>query len=137
MTKKDYNLNENQMAFADFYLINNNAGEAYKQAYDPDGKKNLKRSGCYTNGHRLLNLEKVQEYLTDKRAEIKSDRMMEAGDILAEITKLATDPSVKPSDRLRALELLGKNRAMFTDKVDMNASVDVEVTLTGFDEVAD
>ena len=110
---ENFGLNEKQLAFCDYYLQCNNAGMAYKKAYDPLGEKDLKIGGCYTNGCRLLKKEKVQNYLTIKRSLIKSERLMETEEILAELNSLALDPSVKPSDRIRALELLGKSKAWY------------------------
>lgn len=130
----DKELNEKHKAFADYYLINNNAAEAYKQAYDADGVRNIKKSTCYSNANKLLKNPKVKEYMSARMKEIKTDRLLDAEKILAEITLLATNPSVKPSDRLRALELLGKHQMLFTDKLQMDATMDVEINIVGMDE---
>ena len=127
-------LNEKQRAFADYYLMNNNAGESYRLAYDPTGDRKLTQGSCYTQGSRLLQNVKVSEYLNVRRAELQSERVLTTQQILEEITQLATDRGVKPADRLKALELLGKSQALFTDKLRHEGELGIEIVLDGFDD---
>ena len=36
---------------------------------------------------------------------------------------------IKPYDKLKALELLGKHLGMFTDKVELDADIDLNITI--------
>lgn len=64
----------------------------------------------------------VEPVLTDDLTE-------EQKKALAVIKKGRDGLEVKPHDKVRALELLGKHLGMWTDKVEMQADMDVNVTI--------
>ena len=138
-------LNNNQIAFCDFYIELGNATEAYKRAY----------KGCKTqrtaevNGNKLLSNTEVKKYIEEKMKEIESERIAKAeevlaflsaslrGEVLEEVIATETvEGMVKPvilkkqlsaKDRIKAAELLGKRYALFTEKVDLEGNVGVTI----------
>lgn len=130
MNGKDYGLTMNQIKFCENYLLSGVGGQSYIEAYSTK-EKPVKMTTAYTSSSNLLKKENVQEYLNDRRAELMKQTTMEASDIIEKLVEMANDPTVKASDRLKSLELLGKNLAMFTDRVENNGTMDIEINLDG------
>ena len=108
-------LTEKQKKFADEYLIDLNATRAYREASPAVKSDETARA----NGSRLLTNANVAEYVQERiqermqRTEITQDR------VLNEIASIAFKDG-KPSDKLKALELLGRHMGMFKDKVEVS-----------------
>ena len=69
--------------------------------------------------HRLLKNPAIAEELDRRTAEIVEKTDVEVAEIIRELRKIAFAPPsqrVTNSERLKALELLGKHLAMFTDR---------------------
>ncbi len=118
-----HEVTEKQKVFADEYLIDLNATRAYKVAY-PSVKKDETAASA---GGRMLKNVKVEKYIQkrmrerQKRTEITQDRVLnELAAIgfanVAELEKL----KLKASDKLKALELMGRHLGMFKDKVEVS-----------------
>ena len=58
---------------------------------------------------------------------------MEVDEIIGSLVEIATDVATKTSDKLRALELLGKTQALFQDRVQMESNSTIEINLTGLE----
>ena len=138
-------LNNNQVAFCDFYIELGNATEAYKRAY----KSCKTQRTAEVNGNKLLSNTEVKKYIEEKMKEIESERIAKAeevlaflsaslrGEVLEEVISTETvDGMVKPvilkkqlsaKDRIKAAELLGKRYALFTEKVDLEGNVGVTI----------
>lgn len=138
-------LNNNQVAFCDFYIELGNATEAYKRAY----KSCKTQRTAEVNGNKLLSNTEVKKYIEEKMKEIESDRIAKAEEVLAflsaslrgevleeVITTETVEGMVKPvilkkqlsaKDRIKAAELLGKRYALFTEKVDLEGNVGVTI----------
>lgn len=109
-------LNERQKRFAAEYLVDLNATRAAKRA-------GYTEKGAARTGRRLLKNEEVQAVIRaaiqerQRRVEITQDQVVAE---LAEIAfKKATDDSktdLKYTNKLRALELLGKHLGMFDNR---------------------
>ena len=118
-----YEVTEKQKVFADEYLIDLNATRAYKVAY-PTVKKD---EVAAVNGNRMLRNAKVAEYIQErmqerqKRTEITQDRVLNelAAMAFADVAE-AVEIRLKPSDKLKALELLGRHLGMFRDRVEVS-----------------
>ena len=134
-------LNNNQVAFCDFYIELGNATEAYKRAY----KSCKTQRTAEVNGNKLLSNTEVKKYIEEKMKQIESDRIAKAeevlaflsaslrGEVLEEVVSTETDETggIRPviikkqisiKDRIKAAELLGKRYRMWTDKVEANVS---------------
>ena len=141
MTKK-------QKIFADEYLIDLNATRAYKVAY-PNVKNDVTAAAVAS---RLLRNVKVQEYIAQRMAEKESKRSADQDEVLKYLTSVlrgesraqeivvegtgegcsearTMEKAPSEKERLKAAELLGKRYALFTDKVDMDADMDLNITI--------
>ncbi|MDW0112170.1 terminase small subunit [Sporosarcina saromensis] len=127
---EEYKLTSGQRAFIEHYLISENAQESYYRAYP---KSNLNTAGV--NGHKLLKMDKIQKEIAKRKAELKNARhVASAEDILMRLTTLAFDPDVRHSEQLKALELLGKNQALWIDRQEIHSTTDFQINLTGFQD---
>lgn len=98
-------LNQNQIKFCEWYLLNSNATEAYKIAYETDS------SHCKTLGSRLLKNPKIQSYLKVKMQQ-KSEAIAKEDELLMYLTEIARNRNNKVGDRLKSIELLGRKWGM-------------------------
>ena len=131
-------LTEKQKRFVEEYLVDLNATQAAIRAgYSP--------KTAYSMGQRLLKNVEVQKAIQEaiqerqKRTEITQDMVVDelravafakAGDY--------TDSTLKYSNKLKALELLGKHLGMFTDKVEHSGETGLRIELApGVKELAE
>lgn len=141
-------MTEKQKLFADEYLIDLNATRAYRAVY-----KNIKNDGvARRNGSRLLTNADIKKYIDDRLEEIHNEKTADAQEIMEYLTSVLRGESTseeivvegcgdgcseartmekKPSekDRLKAAELLGKRFGLYTDKVEMDADMDLNITI--------
>jgi len=139
---------EKQKMFADEYLIDLNATRAYKVAYP-----NVKKDGAAAvNGSKLLRNTKVRAYIDERLEEIHNRKTADAQEVIEYLTSVlrgesqaeeivvegigdgcseARTMSKAPSekDRLKAAELLGKRYGLYTEKVDVNADMDLNISI--------
>ena len=141
-------MTEKQKLFADEYLIDLNATRAYKVAY-PNVKNDDTAAAAAS---RLLRNVKVQEYIAQRMAEKESDLIADQDEVLRYLTSVlrgksraqeivvegigegcsearTMEKAPSEKERLKAAELLGKRYALFTDKVDMDADMDLNITI--------
>lgn len=141
MTKK-------QKRFADEYLIDLNATRAYRVVY-PSVKKDEVAAAAAV---RLLRNVKVKEYIDNCLEEIHNEKTANAQEVIEYLTSVLRGKSTseeivvegcgdgfskartmkkKPSekDRLKAAELLGKRFGLYTDKVEMDADLELNITI--------
>ena len=141
-------MTEKQRLFADEYLIDLNATRAYRAVY-----KNIKNDGvARRNGSRLLTNADIKKYIDDRLEEIHNEKTADAQEVMEYLTSVLRGESTseeivvegcgdgcseartmekKPSekDRLKAAELLGKRFGLYTDKVEMDADMDLNITI--------
>lgn len=110
-------LREKQRKFADEYL---KCGVAYQAAI----KAGYKEKYANTHSHKMLENIRIKEYIKKAQEEMRSNAIASAEEVLAFLTSTMKNGDERTGDRLKAAELLGKRHALFTDKVDMAASVD-------------
>lgn len=141
MTKK-------QKIFADEYLIDLNATRAYREAYSSVKKDETARA----NASRLLTNANVKKYIDDRLEEIHNEKTADAKEVMEYLTSVLRGESTseeiviegcgegcsvartmekRPSekDRLKAAELLGKRFGLYTDKVELDADMDLNITI--------
>lgn len=141
-------MTEKQKIFADEYLIDLNATRAYRAAYPAVKKDETARA----NGSRMLTNANVKKYINERLEEIHSEKTADAkevmeyltavlrgesrseeivveglGDGLSKAKTMEKAPSEK--DRLKAAELLGKRYSLFTDKVEMEADMELNIAI--------
>jgi phage terminase small subunit len=106
-----------QRVFISEYLIDFNAARAASAA---GYTKNINPSSLFKFPH-------VQQEL-NRRVDMKiKASMVTAEYVIGTLYNISNDEYTKNSDRIRALELLGKHLNMFTDKIDLKA----DTTSTG------
>ena len=141
-------MTEKQKLFADEYLIDLNATRAYKVAY-PNVKNDETAAAAAS---RLLRNVKVQEYIARRMEEKESELIADQDEVLRYLTSVlrgksraqeivvegigegcsearTMEKAPSEKERLKAAELLGKRYALFTDKVDMDADMDLNITI--------
>ena len=132
----EYGLNPRERRFADEYIANGrNATQAYKSI-----SPNAKDTTCATQGLFFLRTPNISEYIKVKTKERLTAASLTADDIIDELitigfarpqkgyskqTDLTSGEVLKEveyestaqrEEQIRALELLGKSMAIFTDK---------------------
>ncbi len=141
-------MTEKQKIFADEYLIDLNATRAYRVAYPSVKKDETARA----NASRLLTNANVKKYIDDRLEEIHNEKTADAREVMEYLTAVLRGESTseeivveglgdgmseartmekRPSekDRLKAAELLGKRFGLYTDKVEMDADMDLNITI--------
>lgn len=124
-----YGLNEQERMFCEYYLDTRNATLSYEWAFSRDLGRQLKYSTCKTNASRLMTKEKVKRYIDERIREATIDRSLEESEILVELSRISLNRNLREADRLKALELLGRSKAMWTDKVENNGNLDIEINI--------
>lgn len=141
-------MTEKQKRFCDEYLIDCNATRAYKTVY-----KNVKSDVvAATNGGRLLKNAEVQKYIAEQMEEIHNEKTADAQEVIEYLTSVlrgestaqeivvegtgdgcsearTMEKSPSEKERLKAAELLGKRYALFTDKVETDVDMDLNITI--------
>ena len=141
-------LTAKQQRFCDEYLIDCNATRAYKTVY-----KNIKNDGvARRNGSRLLTNADIKKYIDTRMEELRNEKTADAQEVIEylsavlrgestaqEIVVVGTgdgcskaktvEKAPSEKERLKAAELLGKRYALFTDKVDMDTDLDLNITI--------
>ena len=141
-------MTEKQKRFCDEYLIDCNATRAYKTVY-----KNVKSDETAKSAaSRLLTNVNVKKYIDDRMEELHNEKTADAQEVIEylsavlrgestaqEIVVVGTrdgcskektvEKAPSEKERLKAAELLGKRYALFTDKVDMDTDLDLNITI--------
>lgn len=132
-------LTNKQQAFINYYLGESkmNATDAARRA----GYKHPKVQGAQ-------NLSKLNQEIAERMEQIKKDSIATQEELLQFMTavtrgeeteKLVTNAGnivevpVSMKDRIKTAELLGKSYGMFTDKKEINASLDIDVGVGDWD----
>lgn len=130
-----------QQRFADEYIISGNAEEAaiiagYSEKYARgNAYKLVAKSGIKAyieerlkelDDKQIAKQEEVLKYLTSvMRGELEEEVLYGVGDGVQSTRHI----EVGAKDRLKAAELLGKRYRLFTDKVELDADVDMELNI--------
>lgn len=106
-------MTDKQRRFSDEYLIDLNATRAYKAAY-PSVKRDETAAAAAS---RLLSFVKVQEYIKEHMQQRQERVQITQDEVVTALKELAFNAE-KDTDRIRALELLGKHLGMFQPQKD-------------------
>ena len=147
-------LTDKQFIFATEYLVDCNATRAYKKAY-PKVKKD---EVAAVNGNRLLRNAKVKEYIDEQLKKIEDEKIADATEVMKYLTSVMRGEvqeeavvvegygdgcseakkiklEVKPKDRNKAAELLGKRYKLFTEKVEVKNEAEEEEKAKKLDNI--
>ena len=128
-------LRERQKAFCDYYIETLNATEAARRA--GYSEKTAKEIGCENltkpniqayiqermkqmDKERIASAEEVLEYLTRVMRGEEKEKLLEG---IGEDEKVIVEAPTSIRERTKAAELLGRRYALFTDKKEVDVSV--------------
>lgn len=137
-------MTENQKRFCEEYLLDYNGTRAYKAAY----KNVTKDATAAAAASRMLNNVKIKTYLDKKIKEISDKKIAKVEEVMEYLTSLMrgkekeqtliglgqgeqriTDVDVSAKDRIKAAELLGKRYALFTDNLDIDGDLGLNLVM--------
>ena len=141
-------MTEKQKRFCDEYLIDCNATRAYKTVYQNVKSDEVARKA----GSRLLTNVDVKKYIAEQMEKIHDEKTADAQEVIEYLTSVLRGESIAqeivvegtgdgcskaktmekaPSEkeRLKAAELLGKRYSLFTDKVETDVDMDLNITI--------
>lgn len=138
-------LNPRQIKFADEYII---SGNLYQSAIKAGYSEHYSRS----QADKILNTVGVSRYISDRMEEIKSTKIMDQTEVMERLTAIARREVKKgvynyieksngekvtyekeyelvpnTEEETKALELIGKRYAMWTDKQEVSGEVGVTI----------
>lgn len=139
-------LTDKQTIFANEYLVDLNATRAYKKAY-PNVKKD---SAARANASKLLTKANIKNYIDEQLKKIEDESIADATEVMKYLTAVMRDEvteevvvvegegegcssarvvrkHMSAKDRNKAAELLGKRYRLFTEKVELEGSVPVQI----------
>ena len=121
-------LTEKERIFADEYIKTTNATQsAIKAGYA--------EKSASSKGSQLLRKVKVRKYIDDVMEKRSKNTIATADEVLEYLTKVMNgeekdafglDASI--ADRTKAAELLGKRHMLFTEKVKLDAEIEVDIS---------
>lgn len=138
-------ITERQRRFVNYYLeLGNQVQAAIKAGYSERYAKD--------QAFRILEIPEIKEYYEDRLQEIESQRVANIKEVMEYLTSVMRgeeqeemiviegcgegyskarkiDKAIGAKDRLKAAELIGKRYMMFTDKVELNADMELNVTI--------
>ena len=118
-------LTAKQEAFAIAIFNGANFSDAYREAYDAE---NMQPVTIHRQAYELAINSKVAARLDELHREREQQRRMQSLSrsdlVLKQLTDLALSSEVQDGARVRALELLGKSVALFTDRVETEDKTD-------------
>lgn len=122
------NLTEKERIFADEYIKTTNATQsAIKAGYA--------EKSASSKGSQLLRKVKVRQYIDDVMEKRSKNTIATADEVLEYLTKVMNgeekdafglDASI--ADRTKAAELLGKRHMLFTEKVKLDAEIEIDIS---------
>lgn len=130
MGKKKTSLTDKQIMFVNYYVSSLDVQDAYIKAFG------CSEATAKSNGYKLVNNPMIREAINEKmkKAIMSNPEILSADETMQRISGIAIDPDAKPSERLKALELMGKYHALFTEKVKTEGSMTIVVDIDIEDE---
>lgn len=121
-------LTEKERIFADEYIKTTNATQsAIKAGYA--------ENSASVTGSKMLRKPKVRQYIEAVMNERSKNTIATADEVLEYLTRVmcgeekdAFGLDVSVADRTKAAELLGKRHMLFTDKVKLDAEIEIDIS---------
>ena len=124
----DTNLTDKQLLFATEYIKTANATQAALKA-------GYSENSARQQGSRLLSNANVSQYIQSHMEKKNKSTIATADEVLQYLTKVMNgeekdafglDTSI--ADRTKAAELLGKRHMLFTEKVKLDAEIEIDIS---------
>lgn len=135
-------LTQKQQRFVDEYIISGNATQAaIKAGYAP--------KAAYRTGSENLRKPQIAKAIEDRNKQIASEKIMTMKEVMQRLTAIARGEtteeqltnkgdvvkmSAKTSDRIKAMELIGKRHAAWTDKKEVSGNLDIQIGIGDYDD---
>lgn len=121
-------LTEKERIFADEYIKTTNATQsAIKAGYA--------ENSASVTGSKMLRKPKVRQYIDAVMSERSKNTIATADEVLQYLTRVmngeekdAFGLDVSVADKTKAAELLGKRHMLFTDKVKLDAEIEIDIS---------
>lgn len=124
----DTNLTDKQLLFATEYIKTANATQAALKA-------GYSENSARQQGSRLLSNANVSQYIQQHMERKNNNTIATADEVLQYLTRVmngeekdAFGLDVSVNDRTKAAELLGKRHMLFTDKVKLDAEIEIDIS---------
>lgn len=124
----DTNLTDKQLLFATEYIKTANATQAALKA-------GYSENSARQQGSRLLSNANVSQYIKQHMEQKNNNTIATADEVLQYLTRVmngeekdAFGLDVSVNDRTKAAELLGKRHMLFTDKVKLDAEIEIDIS---------
>lgn len=124
----DTNLTDKQLLFATEYIKTANATQAALKA-------GYSENSARQQGSRLLSNANVSKYIQQHMEQKNNNTIATADEVLQYLTRVmngeekdAFGLDVSVNDRTKAAELLGKRHMLFTDKVKLDAEIEIDIS---------
>lgn len=124
----DTNLTDKQLLFATEYIKTANATQAALKA-------GYSENSARQQGSRLLSNANVSQYIQQHMEKKNNNTIATADEVLQYLTRVmngeekdAFGLDVSVNDRTKAAELLGKRHMLFTDKVKLDAEIEIDIS---------
>lgn len=131
-----------QQRFVDEYIISGNATQsAIKAGYS--------KKYANTNANKLLQNTTIKSAIDKRNAEIQSEKTMDMKEVMERLTAIGrgetseqqlsnkgevVEVETKTSDRIRAMELIGKRYGAWLDKKEVNGNLDIDIGMGEYDD---
>lgn len=121
-------LTEKERIFADEYIKTTNATQSVIKA-------GYAENSASVTGSKMLRKPKVRQYIDAVMNERSKNTIATADEVLEYLTRVmcgeekdAFGLDVSVADRTKAAELLGKRHMLFTDKVKLDAEIEIDIS---------
>lgn len=131
-----------QQRFIDEYIISANATQAAIKA-------GYSKKYANTNANKLLQNTTIKSAIDKRNAEIQSEKTMDMKEVMERLTAIGrgetseqqlsnkgevVEVETKTSDRIRAMELIGKRYGAWLDKKEVNGNLDIDIGMGDYDD---
>lgn len=135
-------LNPKQKAFADEYI---KTGNAYQSALEAGYSEKYAKA----QSSKLLENVGISSYINERLKQIEDEKIMDIKEVMQRLSAIGrgetveeqvtnsgdvVEISVKTSDRIRAMELIGKRYGAWTDKKEVTGVMDINVGVGDYDD---
>lgn len=127
---KSNKLNPSQKRFVQEYLKDQNATQAYLRVYGGPSKS------AETSGPRMLGNVRVKQLIERGLARLADRADITAERNLRRLAEFAYHAKIKPSDSIKACELIGKTFGQFKEIVESKNTHTIQATPEQVDEAA-
>ena len=126
----DGRLTKRQREFCEEYIKDYNLTKAYGRVYTSAAEKNWASLAS-----KLFSDARIKEYVRQLEEQVFQEKGINAEHIAVELAKIAfEDPDASRADKMKAIELLGKQINLYTQKVEVKDGLTIKVDIDNGDQ---